>query len=364
MDKLLPSPNPPKGLSPDEVPMFVSFGFDDNGYSGLKDPDNTYGVNWAAQLFHSLKNPNGERCSTSFYFASYYIADEEADPPNMVKVSWRNAIDMGHEAGNHTHSHSSGRKFTQEDWEDQINHCNEWLCKPVPHTIKGSDPTTGAGLENVEMPGFRAPFLDYNDHAFSAAQNKGFIYDCSIEEGWQKDQDGTNYLWPYTLDEGSPGHDAQDDNELPYLTNHPGFWELPIHAIIVPPDDKCNEYGVEKGFRKKLAQMRDYFKEEEGKITGLDWNLLADFEMTKKEYLACLKYTFDLRIKGNRAPMLFGAHSDVYSPEYDCCPNTTHKERQEAVEEFLNYVLTYDFVRITSLNNVLNWIKNPLPLQD
>lgn len=362
MDRLQPAQTPPNNLKINEVPMFVSFGFDDNGFSGLDDLDNTYGINWASTLFHSLRNPDGERCSTSFYFASYYISDEENEPPNMVKVAWRSAIDLGHEAGNHTHNHPSGRKFSVEDWDDQISICNEWLRKPVPHTIKGNDPTTGAGLTDVEIVGFRAPFLDYNDNAFISAVNNGFIYDCSIEEGWQVDQDGTNYLWPYTLDEGSPGHNSQDDNKLPPLNNHPGLWEMPIHAIIVPPDEKCEKYGIQSGFRDKLSKMRDYFKADEGKITGLDWNLLADFEMTKAEYLGCLKYTFDLRIKGNRAPMLFGAHSDIYSPEYKGCPNTTWKERQEAIEEFLDYVLSYDFVQVTSIKNVLDWIKNPKPI--
>lgn len=368
MDKLLPSQNPPGNLKPSEVPMFVSFGFDDNGYSGLKDPDNPYGIEWASKLFHSLYNPDGERCSTTFYFSTSYIEKEENDPPEMVKTAWRSAIDMGHEPGNHTHSHPSGRKFSVADWEDEINLCNEWLEKPVPHTIKGEDPTTGAGINSLDMFGFRVPFLDYNDNAFTAAQNCGFDYDCSIEEGWQKDQDGTNFLWPYTLDEGSPGHDAlsndPENTELTELKNHPGLWEMPLHAVIVPPDSKCKEYGIDPGLRKKLASLHEYFTEDEGKITGLDWNLIVDFEMTKAEFLATMKYTFDLRIIGNRAPMLFGAHSDVYSPGYTYCPNITWKERQEAVEEFLRYVLSKPFVRVVSINKVLEWIKKPLPLQD
>ena len=66
MDKLLPSQNPPGGLAPSEVPMFISFGFDDNGYSGFKDMNNTYGINWAAKLFHSLKNPSIDPFHSSF----------------------------------------------------------------------------------------------------------------------------------------------------------------------------------------------------------------------------------------------------------------------------------------------------------
>ena len=42
----------------------------------------------------------------------------------------------------------------------------------------------------------------------------GFWYDCSIQEGTDLDQDGTNFFWPYTLDQGSPGH-ATDDRLVP-----------------------------------------------------------------------------------------------------------------------------------------------------
>src|SRR4051794_30763809 len=41
------SQSPPFGLHPDQVPQFVSFGFDDNGYSGLPESNGTGGFAWS-----------------------------------------------------------------------------------------------------------------------------------------------------------------------------------------------------------------------------------------------------------------------------------------------------------------------------
>ena len=69
----------------------------------------------------------------------------------------------------------------------------------------GFDFSLGPGVTEEDIFGFRTPFLKYNNATFEALQAEGFVYDCSIEEGYQPDHDGTNYYWPYTLDEGSPG---------------------------------------------------------------------------------------------------------------------------------------------------------------
>ena len=37
-DERAPSQDPPGGLAPEQVPMFVTLGFDDNGYSGCPAP--------------------------------------------------------------------------------------------------------------------------------------------------------------------------------------------------------------------------------------------------------------------------------------------------------------------------------------
>ncbi len=376
MNSLAPSQNPPGGLPVSRVPMFFTVGFDDNGFSGLRDPDVPWGITWASRLFASRKNPSGTGnsrtydgcpCRVTFYYTTEYISGEHViDPPDMVKQSWHTAYKTGHEAGNHSHNHPEGVQFSVSDWEREIERCNTWLQKSPPAEdtgMDGSDPSKGAGIAPAHITGFRAPFIAYNNAMFTALQNKGFIYDSSIQEGWQPDQDGTNYFWPYTLDKGSPGNDLTAEMGIsPPLSDHPGLWEIPVYTVVVPPDELCPQYGVSTGFRAKMKQIDPSFNIENGKITGIDWNILVEYKMTKEEYLATLQYTLDLRISGNRCPFILGAHSDMYSPGYDFPPNISWQKRQEALEEFVCYALSKPAVRIVTVQEILDWIRNPVLL--
>lgn len=369
------SPSPPAPLKVDQVPLFVVFGFDDNGISGLDNPKESEGVKFITDVFASRNNPkglgnnrtyDGTQTHFSMYCATRYIASKEIENPVLVKRAWKGAILEGNEIGIHTHLHSHGSRFSVEEWELEIQTCIEWLIKPYDsqESLVEPDSTKGIGIDRSNIYGFRAPYLEYNVNALQAAFYRGFLYDTSIEEGFQDDQDGTNYFWPYRL------YNGRNRNKLiPLLpnrkrvSNHQGFWEIPIYAVIVPPDSQCAQYGIEPGFRKKMKQEQNYFREDSGKISGLDWNLWNEFEMTKEEFLATLKYSFDLRLQGNRCPFIFGAHSDMYSPKYHKVPNVTVEERQQALIEFIDYILTLPDVRIVSAKELIDWMKAPSPLR-
>lgn len=369
MFKLLPSPLPPQDLPVEQVPLFVTMGFDDNAHSGFVDAERSEGMRWASEFFASLKNPegtgqketyDGDSGSCSFYHASKYIRGESDEPSELVRRSWYEAHLAGHETGCHTRSHSHGDSFDSKTWAKEMSDCIADLTLPWSEKVG----EYGLGITREQIPGFRTPFLEYSDSTFEAAKEMGFRYDCSIEEGGQDGHDGTNYLWPYTLDAGSPGNVVTfEDGEAPLIEPVPGLWEVPCHMLVCPPDEECEKYGIETGFRDRMEQLNpDFFKAEDGKITGLDYNCLAMFNMNKKEWLAVLKYTFDLRVKGNRAPFTFGGHTDVYADGYDICPNISIAERREAIEEFFRHVLTYPMVRVVSVDKILDWMENPVPL--
>ncbi|MBN1984319.1 MAG: hypothetical protein JW795_22535, partial [Chitinivibrionales bacterium] len=199
---------------------------------------------------------------------------------------------------------------------------------------------------------------------FKAVQSLGFIYDCSIEDGYQKEHDGRNYNWPYTLDNGSPGHDAlvAMGSKKFTLDKYPGLWEMPAYPFLIPPDESCEKYGVARGFRSRLHALQPWFDTTVGKITGFDYNLWYDFRMTKKEFTAILKYTFDLRMEGNRAPFLIGTHSQYYSDKCPPASGSTAKERQEALAEFIDYVLMKPDTRVVPYRDVLAWCRKPVAL--
>lgn len=329
--------------------MFVCFGFDDNALVG-REGQRPIGISWVLEAFSKRGG------SASFYMTSQNLTQNEYGLSEAVAAELKRAVAMGFEIGNHTHTHPSGRKFSVEDWKAEIIECEKNLAEKVFDRPWSREAVDRIRQETRCLAGFRAPFLDYNDNAFTAARALGYEYDCSIEEGFQPEMDGRNYLSPYHLDEGSPGHNALSHLVYYPLGKHPGLWELPLHAVIVPPDSLSEKYGFKKGFRKKMAQVQPYFNEADGKITGLDWNMFVAFQMTKEEYLATMKYTFDLRMEGNRAPMMYGVHSDIYSPQYKGIENISWVERQEAVEEFLDYVRHFYNTRITSLVELMDWL--------
>jgi hypothetical protein len=84
--------------------------------------------------------------------------------------------------------------------------------------------------------------------------------------------------------------------------------------------------------------------------------------MTKAEFVATLEYTLDLRIAGNRAPMMIGAHSDIYSSKYTAATSSTAEERQQAMEEFIDYARSKPMVRVVPNQEILEWVRNPQPL--
>ncbi len=314
-----PSQSPPGGLQPDNVPQFVVFGFDDQISPSA--------FRWVYKKFSSKTNPagtgqeathDGTQATASFYTTTEYGTQYHLE-----------AYNEGHEIGNHTHTHPEGGSSSVASWESQINTCNSNLMN--------------AGIPKSAIAGFRCPFLLYNNNGFKAMQNTGIVYDCSIEEGYEEDQDGTNLFWPYTLDHGSPGNEILfillGENEL--LTSYPGLWEMPAYYVIIPQE-----------YRAQVKQYNPFFNEENGKWTGFDYNCFDMAKMTGDQFATTLIHNLDLHYNGNRAPFHFGCHSDYYSDS----------EKQNALVKVIDYALSKPDVRIVSQIKVLEWMLNPVGL--
>jgi peptidoglycan/xylan/chitin deacetylase (PgdA/CDA1 family) len=366
---------PPASLSPHQVPQLVCFGSDDNGVSGLPGSGASGGLTFLTDLFAGRHNPaglgnaatfDGAPIRYSFYVNTYYLEPTDATPaytaagrdePYWVRRAWRQAIDAGHEIGVHTHSHPHGRELTVAQWEQEMRRCIAILERPLAagETAESPDPAAGVGVQAAALAGFRTPYLEYSDATLAAAHAQGFRYDCSLEEGTQSDQDGTDFVWPYRLDAGSPGN--------PQIGRHPGLWEIPVYVFIVPPDDACERLGVPPGLRRTLKQRQDYFDVDAGKVTGMDWNLWCEFGMTPAEFLATITYTLELRLAGNRCPLTVGLHSEMYSDRQDTgeCP-TPVAARRAAVAALFDHVLSIPDVRVVAARDLVSWLEHPVPL--
>lgn len=343
---LLPSTVPPGNLKQHNVPMFVSFGFDDNGITSKKNQKVKEGVRFISHLFSSFYNPLDpgldrirDKCSCTFFNTTKFLESSK-----HLSSAWADATSLGHEIGLHTHNHCNGINFSTDEWIYEIETCIKEL--------------TNIGICTHEGMGFRSPYLLYNEHLFKALSHLNIKYDCSIHEGYQTDLNFGNFYWPYTLDEGSPGNRffVKEFGSRPLLPVN-GIWEIPTQVFVIPQDSECEKYGIIEGFRNRLYSIDRGFNVLNGKITAFDYNCLVHYRMNKSEYLGVMKYNYDLRLKGNRSPLTIGGHSDIYSPLYDRCPNITFEERCEALYEFVCYILLNSNTRIVSHNKLISWLE-------
>ena len=96
--------------------------------------------------------------------------------------------------------------------------------------------------------------------------------------------------------------------------------------------------------------------QEDRKIAGLDWNVLEGAGRSADEFYAILKHTLELRLAGNRAPLMVGAHTAMY-PE-------SKPDRRRVIETFIDFALSHPEVRIVTPIDVLKWLRDPVALSD
>ena len=336
-DNVAPAVNPPGGLAVDKCPMFIAFGFDDNGY-----PD---GINWAADFLKSKKNPagngnpstfDGTPLHASFFITSGYCTDSlmAGDGTHFKAIdvlnSWKRLYTDGNDIGDHTHTHAD---------ELELNHSKavwDWENSTCIGILTGS-----VGVPRAQIIGFRTPFLMFTKESMQSELDYNFLYDCSIEHFKDQVTDPYNprYVWPYTLDKGqAPSSYVRD----PTFTSAPGLWEMPVYEIMTDTTWQA--------------------------VTGLDWNMWVSKSMNKSQFEYCLKLTLDNRLSHNRAPFLIGMHSDYYSQYNDVAngpqgAKETWQNRRAAVEDFITYALALNKdIRIVSYKDVLSWVRHPVAL--
>ncbi|KAI8393318.1 uncharacterized protein BYT42DRAFT_1905 [Radiomyces spectabilis] len=183
---LCASQSPPAGLSPKDVPQFVTITFDDSIQAKLLA---------TAHEMLNVKNPNG--CPAK---GSWYVSMEYTDF-SLVQQWYAN----GNEVADHTFSHV-GNPSAQE-----IAAARAMLHKY-------------AGIPLGKIKGFRAPFLNYTADTLNEISKQGFHYDTSSTAVVD------DCYWPYTLDNGM-ANDCWTGICDPDKVKLPGVWEIPMYAV-------------------------------------------------------------------------------------------------------------------------------------
>lgn len=357
---------PPSSTSPIQIsrtPMFISLGFDDNVELD--------GLTWVMKQLANTKNPIGnDKYAAQPLSASFFMHCEPARSNETIKSLWRQLVVAGHDIGNHTETHPDDKVnynplqpwMTAEQWKQEVESCNAFL--------KQSTEDGGIGVQSVS--GFRAPFMTYSDNTLQAIVNEKITYDVSFPAGITPEQNGLNNYWPFTLDNGSPSHNqAVNGWWKPAINNYPGLWEVPLHTLMVPPDDELENYGLDYSLRDKIAGRISYFDPISGKGDNFDWNLYTTPNwgaagLNENDVVAIYSYNLDLRLKGNRAPLVLGLHSAFYGylngQEHYGMPETTVESRQNVLKRFIKYALTKPEVRFVNHKQIIDWMRDPEPL--
>lgn len=340
-----------------KVPMFICFGWDDNG---VADKANEGGATWIRNYLKDKKNPagsgqaatyDGSAMRSAFYFTAKYAVKWNYENYPDVRAVWKDLYADGHEVGNHSTEHLmfgemvdgvwksenfDGTKYTEDEWySKEIDSCHNTLTKILE-------------FDASDLYGWRTPRLEWNDTLFKALKNRGFVYDCSIESN--PAEDGKSHYWPHTMNNGTP---LAKGGSRDSVTSHAGLWQMPAYRFNIP---------------EELQQKAGH-----SVVTGLDYNVWVredwgGLALTGPDFTTILNHNLDLRMQGNRCPMLVGLHSDFYTDKHDKnndFPNSGGAAgRQKAIEDFIEYaVTTYpNEVRIVTGVDIIKWMRDPKPL--
>ncbi|KAA1467878.1 hypothetical protein DENSPDRAFT_833028 [Dentipellis sp. KUC8613] len=294
------SPNPPGGLQPSEVPQFVVFTADDAIQSYTLDSVN--------QFLAHRKNPNGCVPRMTYYTSINYT--------NMSMVTdWFVA---GNEIADHTMTHVG----TPPDDE-------------VDGNLIALNALAGIPLSSIA--GFRAPFLNYSVDTLKHLYEAKFTYDSSSSAAIPVTENGTDAYWPYTLDNGMANDCLQVDGICKGEPKLPGFWEVPMYAFF----DSRGENGVHL--------MDPWLDTANGANTVNDSATL--------EYM---KSTFTAHYTNNRQPIGLYTHPIHLSTTYP--GSTVSNSTIQMINSFLDWAQNQQDVWIVSTEQLLAWVRNPVPV--
>ncbi|GAA5963160.1 hypothetical protein JCM21900_002935 [Sporobolomyces salmonicolor] len=296
------SSSPPGGLSPQDVPQFITFTADDaiQSYT-IEVLDYFLGQRKPANALSSRKlNPNG--CpATSTYFTSLMYTNYS------LVTDWYVA---GNEIADHTMTH---------------------VGTPNASEVNGNLRALNAfsGIPMSEIQGFRAPFLNWTGETMQLLHNASFTYDSSATSASLPNASSTDAYWPYTLDNGFANNCLDVDGICQGQLKLPGMWEIPMYATF----EDNNPSAI---------HLMDPWLDTDDPQAALAW----------------MKSTFLSHYNGNRQP--FGIYSHPIHLAVGYPGITDPNNTRIAIQQFLDWATAMPNVWLVSNQQLLAWMKNPV----
>lgn len=197
-----------------------------------------------------------------------------------------------------------------------------------------------SGIPMRAIQGFRAPFLNFSVETLEFLREAGFSYDSSASASVPVDDPNTDAFWPYTLDNGM-ANDCQNDQVRGACNGGlklNGFWEVPMYAF----HDKRGAAGT---------HLMDPWLDSANGNNGVDDDATLEY----------MQDTFTKHYEGNRQPIGLYTH-----PIHVSIPSTPNASKRtiDMINRFLDWAQNQQNVWIVSTEQMLEWVKNPVPVSE
>lgn len=208
------------------------------------------------------------------------------------------------------------RKGQHEIATHTLNHLGKPSAEEIMGAVEYLSDVCGVPLD--EMTGFRTPYLDTSTETMDSLSSLGFEYDSTLVpfELPEESEFGKNNLWPFTIEQTNL--DQFDCQFCGGLNPHPGFVEIPMLSLI-------NDDGSR--------------------------SVTMDYVTT--DVVSLLQANFEQRYNGNRAPLGLFFHASWLSANGAGFRNWLE-----------NMLETYEDVYFVTNQELLEWMRNPVPEQE
>lgn len=248
----------------------------------------------------------------------------------------------------------AGEYLSENAWSRVLDLSEEWLLKSTE-------------LEKKRLYGFSAPRSEVNSNLYKVLWDKEYLYDASIHEGYEEHRNGSNFLWPYTMGNGSPNSwIAQSLGKRRMIDDIPsgcGLWQIPLNPVIVPEEIReavwtHHEFILkESGTNSENPNIEKSQWMQRGLLPPNDLIMYEKWGMTKEHWIKTMQHTLELRLKGNKAPFHFRANSHMYTPTYDFQPRALNGTRRLPISTAVLQKWNNWRGRINAMEEWISWSK-------